>query len=48
VPVDPATLSGQLERAGFVDVRVERWTAATRDGAKVRFLAPKESSPLGQ
>ena len=42
VPVDAATLGHRLERAGFTDVAVDEWTASTRGGAKVRFVATKQ------
>jgi SAM-dependent methyltransferase len=41
VPLDAATLGRRLERGGFRDVAVEEWVAASRDGAKVRFVAAK-------
>ena len=43
VPVDPVTLGSRLEAAGFASVTVEAWTATTRTGPKVRFVATKES-----
>jgi SAM-dependent methyltransferase len=41
VPVDPLTLGSRLETAGFGAVVVESWTATTRTGPKVRFVATK-------
>jgi SAM-dependent methyltransferase len=41
VPVDPLTLGFRLEAAGFTAVAVESWTATTRTGPKVRFVATK-------
>lgn len=41
VPVDPGTLGGRLEAAGFGDVVVEEWVAASRPGPKVRFAATR-------
>jgi SAM-dependent methyltransferase len=45
VPIDASTLGARLESAGFDRAVVESWTASTRPGPRIRFVASRLRDP---